>query len=381
MKTTIAVNTRLLKPGKLEGIGWFTWQTLRRIVTRHPEVDFHFIFDAPPAATFTDFPNVTSHMLIPPARRIVLYKLWFDYLLPRKLRSIKPDLLLSPDGFASLRTEVPQLIVMHDLNFEHHPEWLPKEVANFYRDRFPKFAQIARRIATVSAYSARDIQACYKRDSADIDVVYNGVNDGFQPLEHQAIEEVRRDLTDGKPYFVFVGSLHPRKNVVRLLRAFEKFKDQDQRELKLVIVGSKMWNDPDFDQAVADHRFRDELVFTGRASTEALSRWVAAAEAMCFVPLFEGFGIPVLEAFASGIPLIASNVTSLPEVCGDAALLVDPESEEAIFQAMVRVANDPELRRSLVNKGTERLAQFSWDRTADLLWESIQKTLDHGRAS
>lgn len=378
MKTTIAVNTRLLKPGKLEGVGWFTWQTLRRVVTNHPEVDFHFIFDAPPPESFTDFANVTSHMIIPPARRIVLYKLWFDYLLPRKLRSINPDLFLSPDGFASLRTAVPQLIVIHDLNFEHHPEWMPAKVASFYRERFPKFARVAKRIATVSEYSASDIQNCYHRSSSDIDVVYNGVNEGFKPLSEHDIQEVRRDLTDGHPYFVFVGSLHPRKNIVRLLRAFERFKDLDQRGLKLVIIGSKMWNDSNFDQAVANHRFRDDLVFTGRASTEVLSRWVAAAESMCFVPLFEGFGIPILEAFASGIPLIASNVTSLPEVCGDAALLVDPESEASIAEAMVSMASQPELRQSLVEKGYERLSHFSWDRTADLLWQSIQKSLRNG---
>lgn len=375
MKTTIAVNTRLLKPGKLEGIGWFTWQTLRRIVANHPEVNFHFIFDAPPPDEFTKFDNVTAHMIIPPARRIVLYKLWFDYLLPRKLRSIKPDLLLSPDGFASLRTEVPQLIVIHDLNFEHHPEWMPSGVAGFYRERFPKFAQIAKRIATVSHYSASDIEHFYNRPKSEIDVVYNGVNDTFKPLTIEEIAKVRRELTEGSPYFVFVGSLHPRKNVVRLLRAFENFKDRDTRKLKLVIIGSKMWNDSTFDEAVAKHRFRDDLIFTGRASTEVLARWVAAAEAMCFVPLFEGFGIPVLEAFASGIPLIASNVTSLPEVCGEAALLVDPESEEAIADAMARMASEPELRQALIEKGAVRLEQFSWDRTADLLWKSIQKVL------
>lgn len=367
----------MLKPGKLEGIGWFMWQTLRRIVTRHPEVDFHFIFDAPPPKTFTDFPNVTAHMVIPPARRIVLYKLWFDYLLPKKLRRIKPDLFLSPDGFASLKTEFPQLIVMHDLNFQHHPEWMPKEVAQFYRERFPKFAHVARRIATVSEFSARDIHQNYKRSLTDIDVVYNGVNEHFKPLSKSGSEEVRQSLTQGKPYFVFVGSLHPRKNIVRLLKAFERFKDFDGREVNLVIIGSKMWDDSSLDQVIEKHRFRDDLVFTGRASNDVLAQWVAAAEAMCFVPLFEGFGIPALEAFASGVPLIASNVTALPEVCGDAAILVNPESIEEIAEAMSRIADDTALRQELIDKGARRLKLFSWDRSADLLWESIQKALQH----
>lgn len=372
----IAVNTRLLKSGRLEGIGWFTWQSIRRVVMAHPEVEFHFIFDAKPAREFIDFPNVVSHVVLPPARRIVLYKLWFDYLIPAKLRAIGADLFVSPDGFASLRTEVPQLLVMHDLNFEHYPELLPRQVAKFYRERFPRFAEGAARIATVSHYSARDINRTYGIALNKIDVVYNGVNSEFKPLDITEIQRIRDELTEGLPYFIYVGSLHPRKNIQRLLLAYDLFRAQNNQVFRLVLAGARMWKDPLLEQAYKAMQFKSEVVFTGRALPEQLARYVGAAEAMTFVPLFEGFGIPALEAFAAGVPLLASNTTALPEVCGDAALLVDPLDEEAIAEGMLRLSADAAYRQEAVARGFKQLQDFSWDRTANLLWECIEKTLE-----
>lgn len=376
--TRIAVNTRLLKEGRLEGIGWFAWQSLQRIVEAHPEVEFHFFFDAPPSPMFLIHQNVTPHVLLPPARRIVLYKLWFDYIVPARLRSVRPDLFLSPDGFASLRTDVKQLPVIHDLNFEHHPEMLPTGVAHFYRSRFPRFAKVATRIATVSEYSANDIHRTYGIDRSLIDVVYNGVNPEFVHLDAALQKQVRKDLTGGAPYFVFVGSLHPRKNVDGLIRAFARFKKSNTSGYKLVIAGAEMWRNVTFEDAVREAGCAADIVFTGRLQPERLAEVVGAARAMCFVPHFEGFGIPALEAFAAGVPLVASNTTSLPEVCGDAALSVDPADVAQIADAMARLSADDALCEALRQKGSDRVAQFSWDRTAKLLWASIEHALGNG---
>lgn len=369
--TKIAVNTRLLKKGRLEGIGWFTWQSLKRIVKACPNVEFHFFFDAPPAKEFIDFENVVSHVIIPPARRIILYKLWFDYLIPAKLKAIKADLFLSPDGFGSLRTSTPQLLVMHDLNFEHHPELLPKRIARFYRSRFPKYARLAARIATVSCFSAKDISNQYGIDSNRIDVVYNGVNEVFRPLSESQITEARNRYTQGAPYLIYVGSLNPRKNIVRMLKAFDQFKGSVQSEVKLMIVGERMWRDSEIDRTLEEMQFSSEVIFTGRANDEELAERVGAALAMSFVPIFEGFGIPALEAFAAGVPLLASNTTSLPEVCGDAALLVDPMSIESISSGMRQVCFDAAYRQDAIARGFEQSRKYSWDRTAQLLMDSM----------
>ncbi len=373
--TRIAVNTRLLKEGKLEGIGWFTWEGLRRIVEKHPEVTFHFIFDAPPSPQFLIHDNVVPHVLMPPARRIMLYKLWFDYLVPAKLRQIRPDLFFSPDGFCSLRLKLPQLPVMHDLNFEHHPEWLPEGVANFYRNRFPKFASIATRIATVSEFSANDISARYGVERSEIDVVYNGVNTDFRPLDEATKLKVRDQYTEGKPYFVFVGALHQRKNVDGMVKAFFQFKSRTGSPLKLVVIGEAMWNYPELDLLLRDSELRDEVVFTGRLNVLALPKVIGSALAMVFVPHFEGFGIPALESFALGVPLLASNTTAVPEVCGGAAVYADPSQIDQIADAMVRLSADAALRETCIQQGNERLKAFSWEQTASLLWESMKKSM------
>lgn len=373
--TRIAVNTRLLKAGKLEGIGWFAWQSLRRIVEAHPEVQFHFLFDAPPAPDFLIHDNVTPHVVLPPARRIFLYKLWFDYLVPARMRSIRPDLFLSPDGFASLRTDVPQLPVMHDLNFEHHPEHLPPGVAHFYRSRFPRFAQRAVRIATVSEYSKNDIASLYSIAPERIDVVYNGVNPEFAVAHPDEVKQTRARYTHGAPYIVYVGSIHPRKNVDGLIKAYSAFRAASPEVVKLVIVGAPMFNDQSAEVALRASAYRDDVVFTGRLEPAELAKVVGGALFMAFLPHFEGFGIPILEAFASGVPLVAANRSSLPEVCGDAAYLVDASDESKVVDAFLRLSADEQLRAQYTAKGLERARAFSWDKTADLLWQSIEKAL------
>lgn len=375
----IAVNTRLLRPNRLEGIGWFTWESFRRIAANHPEVTFHFLFDEKPSPEFIPSDNVVAHTIFPPARRRFLFKWWFDYSVPSLLKKINADLFVSPDGFASMRTDVPQLIVMHDLNFEHHPELLPPKITEFYQKNFPRFAAKADRIATVSEYSKKDIARHYTVPSHKIDVVYNGVNALFQPLSAEKVQAVRDQISEGNPYFVYVGSLNPRKNISRLLRSFDVFKTDTQADHKLVIVGEQMWKGSELEEVLKAMQHRKDIVFTGRLEPQSLSEVVCAAQAMTFIPLFEGFGIPVVESFAAGVPLITSNVTSLPEVAGDAALLVDPKSISEVVGAMKRIKADEGLRETLIEKGKERVQAFSWDLTAEKLWKSIEATLGASR--
>lgn len=373
--TKIAVNTRLLRKGRLEGIGWFTWETLQRITRSHPEVEFHFFFDGKPDASFIPSSNVKTHVLLPPARHILLFQFWFDVAVSRRLKKIGADLFVSPDGYASLTTKVPQLIVMHDLNFIHHPEWLPEKVAAWLQDKFPKYAQAASRIATVSEFSKRDIHTSFGIDTNRIDVVYNGVEAGFSPLKEEEKVQMRLRYAKGEPYFVYVGSLHARKNIVRMLKAFDQFKSKADSTVKFLLIGDPMWSGSEIEQTHSQLKWKADVVFLGRKELSVLQQIVGGALAMVFVPLFEGFGIPALESMASGIPLLVSNNTSLPEVVGDAALQVEPEDVEAIAKGMYDLVENDQLRADLIEKGLQQAKLFSWDRTANKLWESIEKTL------
>ena len=367
----IAVNTRLLLKDRLEGIGWVAYETLRRMVKSHPDVEFYFLFDRQPDPMFVFADNVKPVALFPQARHPFLYIWYFELSLKRALDKIRPDVFFSPDGYLCLRTGVPQVAQFHDLNFEHFPNDMPKIALWHYKKFFPRFAQKAERIVTVSEFTKNDIVSCYGVEPQKIDVAYNGANEVFSPIADEVKDEIRARYTGGKPYFMFVGSLHPRKNLARLFTAFDRFKTLVDSDIRLVVVGEKRWWTEAIEQAYASMSHKADVVFTGRLSADELHKVTASAMASVYVSYFEGFGIPIVEAFRCGTPVITSNVTSMPEVAGDAAILVDPFDVDSIAEGMKRVVDD-DLRKVLAAKGFERAAMFSWDKAADDIWNSIQ---------
>jgi glycosyltransferase involved in cell wall biosynthesis len=371
----IVVNTRLLLKNKLEGIGWFTFETLKRITNEHPNDHFIFLFDRNFDEEFIFADNITPLILSPPARHPVLFYIWFEYAVSSFLNKYKPDLFLSPDGYLSLTANCRQLAVIHDINFEHYPKDLSFLVQKYLRYYFPKFAKKASRIATVSQFSKGDIAQTYAIDPGKIDVIYNGCNELFKPVNEGLRKETKQKYTSGADYYLFVGALHPRKNISRLFKAFDAFKSKQSNPVKLVIVGEKYYWTSEIKHTYIGMQFKDDVIFTGRLTTDELKNVVASALALTYVPYFEGFGIPILEAMNCDVPVITSNVTSMPEVAGGAALLVDPFSVESITDALLQLYNNGTLREQLIEKGKVRKVDFSWDKTAHALWESIEKTV------
>ncbi|MHC1706141.1 MAG: glycosyltransferase family 4 protein [Bacteroidales bacterium] len=373
----IAVNTRLLLKGKLEGIGWFTFESMKRICLQHPEVDFFFIFDRRPDPGFIFSPNIKPLVVAPQARHPLLFYIWFNITVPAKLNALKPDLFLSPDGYNVLPFRGKSLLVIHDLNFEHYPKDLPWLVRKYYRYFFPRFARKATRIATVSEFSKQDIKNQYGIDPNRIDVVYDGVNELYKPVNEETKVDTKVKFTGGYPYFIFIGSLHPRKNLVNLFKAFDIYKKTDNQGAKLVIAGAKKYWTKDIENTFQRLKHSQDVIFTDRLNENEVNDLLGSALGLLYVSYFEGFGIPILEAFACHTPVITSNRSSMPEIAGDAALLVDPFSPADIANAMTRIAQTEMLRKELVDKGVQRLREFSWNRTADLLWESVNKTLSN----
>lgn len=370
----IVVNTRLLLKNKLEGIGWFTYQTLKRITQNHPDVHFVFLFDRPFDDEFVFSNNITPLVVGPQARHPFLYYAWFQYSVKNMLNRMKPDLFLSPDGFLSLGATCKQLPVIHDINFLHYPKdlkWLTGKYYNYY---FPKFAAAATRVATVSEFSKRELMTHYALSENKIDVVYNGINSFFKPIDDAAKKQTREKFSKGKNYFVNVGSLHPRKNIPNLIKAFSLFKKEAESDMKLVLAGPGFWGLSDIQAALTESGMKDDVIFTGRLSNSDLSLVLGSAMALTFVPYYEGFGIPLIEAMEAEIPIITSNVSSLPEVAGNSALLVNPFEVNDIKNAMLKIHNNSAIRSELVLKGRQQKLNFSWEKSAHLLWESIIKS-------
>jgi glycosyltransferase involved in cell wall biosynthesis len=371
----IAVNTRLLIPGKLEGLGRFTYESLKRITQLHPEHQFIFIFDRKYPDEFIFSNNITPVVGYPQARHPLLWYLYFEWGIPPILKKQKADLFLSPDGWLSLSSKVPSISVIHDLNFFHNPEWVDKLPGYYYNYFFPKYIHKAARIATVSEYSKRDIVSRFNIRESLIDVVYNGASEYFHPIDEAAKNKVRQKYTDGKPYFLFLGLVHPRKNLTNIIYAYNAFRKSTSADVKLMIVGStKYWTD-DTRLAYENSPYRESLIFAGRLIEEDLNAVVASSLALVYASLFEGFGIPIIEAMRCKVPVITSNITSMPEVGGDAVCYVNPYSVQSICEGLTRMWKDELYRSDLIIKGNQQYKKFSWDNTANRLWQSIETVL------
>lgn len=364
---------------RLDGIGWFSYQTLKRITQQNPEVHFVFLFDRPYSEEFIFSDNITPIILSPKARHPFLYYAWFQFSVKNLLNRMKPDLFLSPDGFLALGAKCKQLPVIHDINFLHYPKdskWL---TSRYYNHFFPKFAKEASRIATVSEFSKSEIVKHYGIPEQKIDVVYNGIHPFFKPLDEPEKATTRRRFSYSKKYFVTVGSLHPRKNAVRLIEAFSLFKKETGSDYKLLFAGPGFWGLSEIHKAVESSGVKDDIIFTGRLKDEELAMVLGSAEALTFVPYYEGFGIPLVEAMAAEVPIVTSNLSSLPEIAGNAALTVDPFDTREIKNALVKLYNEPQLASDLIQKGRIQRENFSWDKSASLLWESIEKATGENR--
>ena len=371
----IAVNTRLLLPNRLEGLGTFTHEVLRRMVKAHPEHEFIFLFDRPWSNEFIYSDNITPVFTGPPARHAVLFVYWFEVVVPRLLKKYKADLFLSPDGYLSLRSQVKQIPVIHDLNFEHHPEFFKLSDRLHFRNFFSRFAHKATRIATVSEFSKKDIAETYKVDADKIDVVYNGVDEIFKAANQDEINQLKQEVTGGKDYFIFVGALYPRKNLINAIKAFDKFKIKTSSEIKFLLVGKRYKESGELFRVHQTLKYKNDVVFLGRIEPrEKIPVLLSGAIGLLYVSLYEGFGLPIIEAMKCETAVITSDITAMPEIADDAALLVNPYDVDEIVNAMQKLHEDINLRNQLVNRGKSIALKYSWEQTSDLLWNCILKT-------
>jgi glycosyltransferase involved in cell wall biosynthesis len=373
---TVAINCWILRNKNLDGIGYFTVNAISNLIKDHPEVHFQILCDKKFTEPYFDFKNVSKHKIFPPYRHPILYVLYMEMVMPFFLRKHRPDIFVSADGFLSLLSRTKQLSLIYDINFEHKPEDIAWKNRIYFRFFFRKFARKAVRIATISEYSKKDIATFYNIDPKKIDNVSCGINSNFSPLTDKEIEATRARWSNGKPYYFFVGSMHPRKNIKRLIESFNLFKKNTGSDFKLLLAGSILWDKSEIEDAYTESDYKQDIIFTGRLSDEDLQKALGAAYALSFVPIFEGFGLPIVEAMQSGVPVICSNVTSMPEVAGNAALIVDPFQVESIANGMEQLYKDEGLRIRLIELGHIQKKKFSWTRTAGLLWDCIKQAVN-----
>ena len=256
------------------------------------------------------------------------------------------------------------VVTIHDISFEQHPEWFSARLRWFLKMSVRRSARAARAVITVSEWCRAEIARAYKIAPERVHVTHEAAGAQYRPLtDARALKAVREKFNTGELFILAVGNLQPRKNHVRLLQAFARAKEAGKLPHKLVLVGQAWWQAEEI--ANAARALGDAVVLTGYVPDADLPLLYNAADAFCYPSLYEGFGLPVLEAMACGVPVITSNVTALPEVAGDAACLVNPYDVPMLTDAIMRVTRDESYRQGLRARGVARANLFSWARMAE----------------
>ena len=285
--------------------------------------------------------------------------------IPMLLRREGADVFHAPHYVLPPLLPCPAVVTIHDCIHLMFPEYLPNKLAYFYARTFMTLAaRRSAKVLTVSEASKRDILHFLRVPAAKVEVIYNAIDDRFdREPEMDDVVRVRQRYQLNDPFLLYAGNIKPHKNVDRVIDAFARLKKRGFESLKLLIIGDEISKNPQLRRAVHRHQLHKHVRFLGFVPDATLAVLYRLADVFVFPSLYEGFGLPPLEAMASGTPVVTSNVSSLPEVVGDAALLVDPRDAEAIAAAVQRILTDDDLRRSLTQKGLGRAHEFSWERS------------------
>jgi glycosyltransferase involved in cell wall biosynthesis len=297
--------------------------------------------------------------------RAAPYTIREQLTVPLDLRHEHVDLFHAPHYVLPPLTPCKSVVTIHDCIHLRFPQYLPNRLAYAYaRSSLWIATHRASRVLTVSEASKRDILRYFRVPESKIDVIYNAIDEQFgEALPQEEIDRVRERYQLYDPFVLYAGNIKPHKNIERLIEAVHLLRKSGLEQVRLLIIGDEISKYPTLRRAVHRYKLHHHVRFLGFVPDKTLASLYRLAAVFVFPSLYEGFGLPPLEAMASGTPVVTSNQSSLPEVVGDAALLVDPYEPAAIFDAMRRVLTEPDLAASLRERGLARVRQFSWDRS------------------
>ncbi len=383
----IGLNAHLLSLAETyrgAGINWY----IRNLLTHLPCVDYRNRYTAflgdrrftPSTGSGQDSGHCDSELTLRfsrlPTSRPVVRILWEQVIQPFALRKERVDLLHALAFVTPLLSPCPSVVTIYDLSFLLYPESLRRS-RRFYLGLFTRLsARRARRIIAISKSTKRDVVRLLRVPPNKVDVVYCGTDKAFRLLPEAQVSAFRSRRGLPERFVLFVGTIEPRKNITGLIEAFASLRLGDHAPLKLVIGGAKGWFYRDVFARVRELDLEDEVLFPGYIPAGELPLWYNAAELFVYPSLYEGFGLPPLEAMACGTPVVAANTSSLPEVVGEAGMLVDPLDVEGLAEAMRRVLNDETLRQEMRERGLRRAQDFSWTKTAKGTAQVYQRAME-----
>lgn len=355
------------------GIGSYTRNLIKNLAEIDRENEYFVYFDRKKELRdlnkFSNFHQKGLHFPI----------FWTQMRIPLELRKDNVDLYQGSNSIPLVHI-CRTVVTIYDLAFELFPQYFPIKSLLFYKCIVPTAARKADKIITLSYSTKNDLVNFYKIPPSKIEVIYCSVDHFFKPInESVTLQKVLKKYNITQQYILFVGALQPRKNIQKLIEAYVMLKENQKISHKLVIVGGTGWYYSEIFKLKEKFKLKDEVVFTGYVPGADLPFLYNGAELFVYPSLYEGFGIPPLEAMACGTPVITSNTSSLPEVVSDAAVVINPYDVEELAQAMGRILKDNELKKILRKKGLRRAKFFSWRKSAQKTLAVFKETLDKCR--
>ena len=361
----IGLNAHLLSSSRsyrAAGINWYVYSLLKHLPTVAGQHSFTvFLGDREAGEAFSGLQTRVSTL---PTARPAVRIAWEQLVQPMRLMAERVDLLHSLAFVQPVVLPCPGIVTIYDLSFVLFPQRLQPWRRLYLRWGSTLSARRAKRVVAISASTKRDIISLLGVPEEKVDVVPCGVDDDFRPVDKPGLlDELRRKHSLPPRMLLFVGTIEPRKNLTTLLKSYALLRER-MKPPPLVIGGPKGWRHDEVFSLAEELDLVDEVLFPGYIARDELPLWYNAADLFVYPSLYEGFGLPPLEAMACGTPVVVSDTSSLPEVVGDAGILVDPTSAEEIARAMERVLTDMDLRDLLRAKGLDRARTFTWQRTA-----------------
>jgi glycosyltransferase involved in cell wall biosynthesis len=354
----------LSKP--LTGIGHYTLELVRHLARTSSEDDFHVVSSRPFIRDLNSESDNPTNLSFIQAKVNPLTRHWWSIGLSRHIRKNQIQLFHGTNFEVPLEGNCPSVLTIHDLTNFYQPHTQKRNIVRRLRRRLPLMARAASMIITPTETVRSEVHERLQVSLGKIVAIPEAARSCFRRLPPDQTLQTRRRLGIVNNFVLYVGTLEPRKNLAVLVRAFEEVVSKSDSELQLVLAGGKGWMTDELFRQIAGSSATKRIILTGYLSDEELCALYSSCTVFVYPSLYEGFGLPPLEAMACGAPVVTSRIPSLMETVGDAALLVDPQDEHKWSDLMISLLEDENMRRLLAKKGTQRAAEFSWERAAEM---------------
>lgn len=371
----IAVDARFLNAGIISKYGNFAREVILRLAKLYTVHQFIFLSGSHIDSLINLPENVTSVIIAPKPTNVLLYKWWYDIKVFLALKKHKADVFICTSGLCSLTTSIPQVLVVPNLAFLHNAVFFSKDSLSFYGYFTRRFLKKAKVIAALTNFIKEEIISTYNIPARKITVIGSAADSSFKPLYWEEREKVKEQYAQSCEYFVFTGSLNPAKELMNLLKAFSIFKKWQKTNMKLLVVETLAGQTNSIIEKLKTFKYRDEVKMLGYLPEDELANVVASAYALIFPGFFGGLGVSIIEALQCEVPVITPDKSSMREFADEAALYADPSKVEEIAAQMKTIFKDEQLRSKLIAAGKIQAQNFTWEKTAQLMWQGIQQAV------